>query len=238
MQRIYIPDTNFSQKLCLNNNEIHHQITRVMRARVGQKYIFFNGRELQDYTYEIQDISKREVVFSLVWTQAKNSELSQKLTLMQALPNKLAKLEYIVQKCCEIGYSQLIFFESEFSDTQHISEKKIERLKKIAIEAIEQCGGNIIPHISFESEFNPQILPPESISILCHSRENHSQRLSDIHIEKYKNINIIVGPEWGFSEDEIGAFSRIKNLQKVYFGDRILRTETVGSVVGFYVSQN
>ena len=61
------------------------------------------------------------------------------MTLYQASPNKLSKFETIVQKCCEIGYKKIIFFESERSQKLIISENKKERLTKIAIEAIEQC---------------------------------------------------------------------------------------------------
>jgi 16S rRNA U1498 N3-methylase RsmE len=48
-----------------------------------------------------------------------------------------------------------------------------------------------------------------------------------------QDINIIVWPEWGFSPEEIESIS----AHKVYFGERILRCETVGEVVWFYVSQ-
>lgn len=60
--------------------------------------------------------------------------------LYQALPNKLEKLEYIIQKSCEVGYQSITFFQAERSQILVLSESKKQRLQKIAIEAIEQCG--------------------------------------------------------------------------------------------------
>jgi len=81
--------------------------------------------------------------------QEKNSEICPQLTLYQALPNKFEKIELIVQKCCEIGYKKIFFFQSDRSQKIHISENKKLRIQKIAIEASEQCGGSRIPEIEF-----------------------------------------------------------------------------------------
>lgn len=154
MQRIFLPHTSFSQTLEISQKELYHQITRVMRARVGQNFIFFDGKQYQDCVYEIHTIDAKKVVFELKQVQTKNVEISFELSLFQALPNKLEKLEYIIQKSCEVGYSRITFFEAERSQILVLSENKKERLKKIAIEAIEQCGGNMIPEIHFISSFS------------------------------------------------------------------------------------
>lgn len=121
-----------------------------MRARVGQKYVFFNGEILKDYVYQIRDINKTECIFELKEVQEKTSELSQQLTLYQAVPNKISKLETIVQKSSEIGYKRIVFFQGDTSQKLVLSDSKRERLQKIATEATEQCGGNIIPEIIFD----------------------------------------------------------------------------------------
>lgn len=139
MQRIYFPNNQFLENITISEKETYHQLTRVMRARVGQMVVFFDGVSLEDYVYEISDINKDKVSFQKREVLEKKSEISPKLTLYQALPNKLGKLENIVQKCSEVGYSKIIFFDSERSQKLVLSDAKKNRLQKIAIEAIEQC---------------------------------------------------------------------------------------------------
>lgn len=230
MQRIYLPNTPFWEKLTLDDKDIHHQLTRVMRGRVGNEVIFFDGEHLEDLVFEITTISKTEIHFVLRERIQKNTWPNFTLSLYQALPNKFEKIEYIIGKCTEVGYSKIIFFESERSQKLVISENKKERFTKIAIEAVEQCWGNIIPEIEFwewVSEF------PEN-TYVCHTKTDNSCALKSIDF--HQDIHILVGPEGGFSDTEISEFENA-GVNKIFFWNRILRCETVWVVVWFFLTQ-
>jgi len=237
MQRIYLPNTDFSEILEITDKDLYHQLTRVLRARTGQEVVFFDGVKSEDIVYEMIHIDKKSVSFKRKNISEKSSDLEAEMVLYQAFPNKLSKFETIVQKCCEVGYKKIIFFESERSQKLVISENKKERLQKIAIEAIEQCGWNNIPKIEFlQSHFSlwEKIEWGKtgiSQSIICHTDSENSIVLSKLQIPK--QLNVIIWPEWWFSPNEM---KRIP-AQKVYFWERILRCETVWGVVGFYISQ-
>lgn len=77
----------------------------------------------------------------------------------------------MVQKCTEIGYRSLTFFLSDHSQKIEISEKKRQRIEKIMIEALEQCGGNILPELYFEDSF-PEEKVPEGEKIFCHTQKD------------------------------------------------------------------
>jgi len=53
MQRIYLPNMKLSEILTISDSDMYHQITRVMRARVGQEYMFFDGEQQIDFIYKI-----------------------------------------------------------------------------------------------------------------------------------------------------------------------------------------
>jgi len=231
MQRIYIPNTDFQNKLTIVDKELYHQITRVMRARVWQGYAFFDGKALKDYIYEIVDINKSECSFNLTHTKEKDSEIQVGMNLYQGLPNKFSKLETIVQKCSEVGYKKIIFFQALNSQKLVVSENKKERLHKIAIEAIEQCGGNIIPEIHFEASF-PWEFKWELYA--CHTQWYKSQSLVDI--EFWDEVNIVVGPEWGLHNDELETLEQLW-AHRIFFWERIFRSETVAPLVWFYIAQ-
>lgn len=237
MQRIFLPNTDFSEILEISEINLYHQLTRVLRARVWQEVIFFDGIDFKDIVYEMIHIDKKSVSFKRKYIRKKSLGLETEMILYQACPNKLSKFETIVQKCCEVWYKKIIFFESERSQKLIVSENKKQRFQKIAIEAIEQCSGNIIPEIEF---LQPHISLWEKItwgqeqisqSIICHTQWQGSYWLSELKFSQ--KINIIVGPEGWFSPKEIENIP----AQKVCFWDRILRCETVWEVIWFYISQ-
>lgn len=235
MQRIYLPQTDFSDILEISQKELYHQITRVMRARVGQMFVFFDGITCRDYSYEIVWIDGKKVILELREIQAKDAEISFELSLFQALPNKLEKWEYIIQKSAEIWYRHIYFFQAERSQILKLSESKKERLKKIAVEAIEQCGGNIIPDITFLTETMLE-KNEKHLFLVCHTEKSSTKIISDISLQGFEKISVIVGPEGWFSPQEIEYFQS-QGAQVLCFWNRILRTETVAPLLWFYLTQ-
>lgn len=191
MQRIYLPNTSFSPTLKITDTAIHHQLTRVLRARVGEKVMFFDGKKSQDHEYEIESITKQELHLKKQHIHEKPLQ-QQTMILYQAYPHTFSKIEYIVQKCSEIGYQKIIFFPSERSQNIRISPHKKERIQKIMQEAVEQCGGNYVLDIVFEDILH---IPNDDTPVLiCHPDISQSHKLSDVDIRE-KTVSVIVGPE-------------------------------------------
>ncbi len=239
MQRIYLPHSKFSEILEITDKEIYHQLTRVMRARLEEQVIFFDGKNNQDIVYRIIHIDKKSVSLKREESIEKSSELPLEISLYQWLPNKLSKLETIVQKCCEIGYRNIVFFIADHSQKFVLWESKKQRIQKIAIEAVEQSGGNYVPEIQYRDALViSEILRQnaDSCHIFCHTQSEHSLTLRDISFWEHAYVNIFVGPEWGFSQWEVTIFEE-NNIQKINFWERILRCETVAPAVWFYISQ-
>jgi len=232
MQRIYLPRASFSDQLILSERQIYHQLTRVLRGRVWNKVIFFDGKKLEDNLYEIIDINKNEV--KLQKKEIINKSEEQEINLYQSLPNKLNKIEYILQKWVEVGVSNFYIFTAERSWELVVSDGKKQRLQKIVVEAIEQSNRNTIPKIEFLDVLDSADI--HGNNLLLHSvQDDSSQKLKDVEIDPNMPTNIFIWPEWGFSDSEVEIFKE-SNFKKFYLGDRILRTETAGIVVAFFIS--
>ena len=234
MQRIYLPKINFSDTLILSEEAIYHQLTRVLRSRVWNTFIFFDGEHLIDHLYEITHIDSREVTLEKKETIEKTSENSVHINLYQARPNKLSKIEYILQKWVEVWVANFCIYRSERSQELRISDSKQQRLEKIIKEAVEQSNRNIIPKLRILDEMNFDIVSGENFYL--HTSEETSQRIKDMQISSQESINIWVGPEWWFSSEEIQNFHE-RDFKKLYLWDRVLRTETVGLTIAFLISQ-
>ena len=236
MQRFYFKDletTNFS--FILKEENLIRQITKVLRAKIWDRFIFFNWEDFIDYIFEIKEIKKNEIIFEQVGRIEKNNQIKLELNLFQALPNKIDKIESIIKNWTQIWISNFLFFRSDRSQKINITDKKIERFKKIILEASEQCGRNTIPEILFWEK--PVLTKLEWLNIFLHTKNDNSKLLKDLEIWENKVINIFVGPEGGFSDDEVWKFER-NNLERVFLWDNILRTELAWISTSFYLIQN
>ncbi len=236
MQRFYFKDletTNFS--FILKEENLIRQITKVLRAKIWDRFIFFNWEDFIDYIFEIKEIKKNEISFEQVGRIEKNNQIKLEINLFQALPNKIDKIESIIKNWTQIWISNFLFFRSDRSQKINITDKKIERFKKIILEASEQCGRNTIPEILFWEK--PVLTKLEWLNIFLHTKNDNSKLLKDLEIWENKVINIFVGPEGGFSDDEVWKFER-NNLERVFLWDNILRTELAWISTSFYLIQN
>lgn len=233
MQRFYLENCNLKNNFILDNAELVHQIWVVLRSRVWDYFIFFNWVDFIDRIYKLQVIGKNALEFKFIEEiQKEKEELS--LILFQSIPNKLEKIEYIVQKWTEIWYSKFVFFRSDRSQKLDLSDKKIQRLNKILIESSEQSGRNTVAELYFLGNIDFSVLVKDE-TLFCHTDKNNSNILSQTKI-KSKNINIIVWPEGWWSENEVTNFENLE-FWKIYLWNNILRCETVSSVLWFYFKQ-
>ena len=152
------------------------------------------------------------------------------------MANKLEKIEYIVQKWTEVWVTGFYFFRSEISQKLILSENKIERLNKIIKEAAEQSWRSRVPELIIEDDIDLSLLK-DNENIFFHTQDDKSLSLNNLEIDYNKWVNLFVGPEWWFSEDEVDIFSKL-SFKKVHLWNRILRTETTPIVTSFYIIQN
>jgi len=249
MQRFYLENLETTKfDFVLDDKDLVKQITKVLRWEIWDKFIFFNGEDFIDYIFEVKKIEKKEISFEQVGRIEKNKQIKLELNLFQAIPNKLDKIELIIKNWTQIWITNFLFFKSERSQKLNITDKKIERLKKIILESSELCGRNIVPNLIFWNKIDFNNLEWKNIFLHTKSphsvspkgreeKQNKTELLKDLRIEKNENINLFVWPEWGFSDDEVWKFEREK-CERVFLWDNILRTELAWISASFYLIQN
>lgn len=246
MQRFYLQNLNNNKIIIIKkDNEIYHQITKVIRWKIWDEVIFFDWKNYFDYLFFINEISKNEIIFkfkekinkkSTPFVKENKDFFSTKITelnLYQAIPNKQEKIELILQKWTEIWYTNFYFYFSERSQKFNLSDNKFKRFQKIIVEATEQSWRNLIPELFFLEKLNLELIKWQNLYF--HTKSSNSQKLKNIKIKQEK-VNIFIWPEWWFSDNEISNFEKYY-FQNVFLWDFILRTETVGLVVWFFLNQ-
>lgn len=234
MQRFYFE--NIKDYFFIEDKNFINQVLKVLRSQLWDKFIFFDGKKHTDFVFEISEIQKNKIFFKKLEEIDKNSEIDFEINLFSSIPNKLEKIEFIAQKWTEVWVSNFYFFKSQRSQKIFLNENKVDRIKKIIQEAAEQSNRNKIPNFQIIEKIDFEKLKKEK-NIFLHTKDENSIKLSEIKAKSWEKINIFIGPEWWFSDEEIEIFQK-NNFQKIFLWNRILRTETVGFTVAFFIIQN
>lgn len=223
--RFYFDKNNLDgNKVFLDGDEFRHLVL-VLRKRVGDLVILFCGDGF-DYYSKIAKISKKDAELEITKKVKNETESSVDLTIFQALA-KGEKLSLIAQKLTEIGADELKIFSSKFCD---VTEKttKLARLDKIVISASKQCGRSKLMLVSDKVlSFSEMLDSFSKFDLVLCAYENEE----NLHIAKVldnfkgKKVAVIIGPEGGFSPEEIDEIKK-SGAKIVTLGKRILRTET------------
>lgn len=214
------------------NNDVKH-IKKVLRLKQGDCIIV--GDTLgKSYECEIIDIGQDEVITRVI---SENSDINNEPPIDVRLYQGIAKgekMDFIIQKCVELGIKTIVPVITQYTVVEidkKNATKKLERWQKIAGEASKQCNRNLVPQIMMPQNLEECVsnLSSDDLSIVCYENEKNTGIKSTLNIlqNKPKCINIFIGPEGGFSENEIKLLSS-KDVQSVTLGPRILRTETAG----------
>ena len=170
-------------------------------------------------------------------------ELKEDITLLFAL-TKGDRTDLVVQKATELGVKKIALIQSERTVVRYEEKdiaKKCARYQKIMKEASEQSHRLVVPTLL--GIYNLKKLPKEVFSDLnyvAYEKDANDVEGSFKGLEKGKSVTILVGPEGGFSEDEINMLVK-QGFIRTSLGKRILRAETAAiyglSVIGYLLER-
>lgn len=219
---------------------------RSLRLREGDEIVLFNG---QGGEYQARlHFEEGQAQAELIAFRPEDNLPQVHIELIQALPQS-DKLDWIIEKCSEIGVRRITPISSARSVLKlegNRLEKRLSRWRKIGISAAEQCGRNV----------PLQVMPLSSVSDLAKTCDQQSaagkaadaihyllcepeaelslagflkQGLQDKRITSASKFSLLIGPEGGWSSDELEQLKQIAT--PVRWGDLVLRTETAGLVL-------
>jgi 16S rRNA (uracil1498-N3)-methyltransferase len=213
----------------LEGPEAHH-LLHVLRATPGTLVTVFDGGGAE-FLAKVENTGRRDVLLRIVERHEVDRELDFELAVGCALP-KGDRQKFLVEKLVELGVTRLVPLEADRA-VVHASDSVCGRLRRTVIEASKQCGRNRLLEVGPPAslvEFLDSFTHAAKTDIhwLAHpagtpwSDDRLACRLADHH---RTNVALAIGPEGGFSPDEILAADR-SGWQTVFLGPRILRIET------------
>jgi 16S rRNA (uracil1498-N3)-methyltransferase len=191
-----------------------HYLGRVLRVSPGQAIVLFNG-DGSDYAAEVVRAGRRDLVLAVNSRLPGLAEPALGITVVQGI-SRGERMDHTLQKCTELGAAAFQPLFSERSEVRLQGEKlerRLEHWQGVVISACEQCGRARVPPVR----------PPLTLSRWLEQASPGVRLVLDPEaaqplaaLEPPRSVELVVGPEGGFSEAEVD----------VRLGPRILRTET------------
>lgn len=220
MRAIVVENCSFQigEQIEIRGETAFHLI-RVVRIQVGEDILILDGRGKKGLG-KIRDVKKR--IVSLELLEVEEIAFKRQIDLAFGIPKKDA-IESLLRSSVEVGYRKLLPLRSQFSQPQfHFSE----RWNRILVSSLEQSNNPLLPELQ-------AMLPLASLPfdeydhIFFYSSEGGpSLNAKNIRIKSEQKNLVIIGPEGGWSEEELQFIKQKKNVHTLSLDCPILRTPT------------
>jgi 16S rRNA (uracil1498-N3)-methyltransferase len=208
----------------ITDSEAHH-LLHVLRAKPGHRLQLFDGRGAFAAA-EVVAVSRRELQCSVEAVQSDPSSDRPHLTILVA-PPKGERLKWLVEKLTELGVDCLTLLQTTRTVVVP-GETRLDRLRAAVVAACKQCGRNRLMEIRPVTELPVAIQPAADNPLrLIADPGAGSRPLSAVlaTTERTRRIEVLVGPEGGFTDDEMAGSVRAGGIPVRWPGG-VLRIET------------
>lgn len=229
----FISDFDFSGKnIKIIEPDLVNQFRNVLRFSIGDKIILGNGK-MNEVLAEIKEINKDFIIAEIIEIRLNKNEAQKEIVLYCAIL-KRENFELVCQKAVEVGVCEIIPIICERTVKFGLKD---ERLKKIIKEAAEQSGRGIIPKLSQTISIGKATEQAKNndFNLFFDTSGTDLEKIK-LALDKTKRIGIFIGPEGGWSEQEIEIARNKENFKIVSLGKLTLRAETAAIVTAYLAS--
>jgi 16S rRNA (uracil1498-N3)-methyltransferase len=228
--RIYLDKKlNLDLDLILEKEDAHY-LKNVMRLREGDNVFLFNSKD-GEFKGEMISSDKKNIKVKLI-SKIENIIKPGNISLIFSLI-KSSKLDYLIQKCTEVGVKSFSPVIAEKSVAKNLNIQRIERIIK---ESCEQSNQLYLPAIHAVEKLEKKLKSLDKNSIVFFADINSSNKKIEEVLKNNKNreFYLLIGPEGDFSLKERDLLNSMSNCISISLGQNILRSETA-AVVGLTI---
>jgi 16S rRNA (uracil1498-N3)-methyltransferase len=238
MDCFYVLPENIEGDSIVVESDEHKHLTRVLRKGVGDHILVVDGVG-NSYEAEIKDIGATATHCLILKSSYRHREPSVSVTLAQAILKSPARFDWVVEKTTELGICQIIPMV-----TARVIAKnpRTDRWRKVAIAAMKQSCRSVLPEVFAPTTFADVLSHSKQyvLKLVLYEHAGDSSFITSIvgSDRAADAIFLMVGPEGGFTEDELRRATMDHQFVPVSLGRRRLRSETAGLLSTAYAVGN
>ncbi len=217
-----------SPRVVITGRDAEH--IKVLRMRLGETFTVCDGNGTELLCTLTQSDGKT-VYADVLEVRPVTSESTVPVHIYAGLA-KGDRVDYVVQKCTELGAHDITFFHSERCivrlDPKKGADAKLARLQRISEEAAKQSGRGIIPRVGYLDDYKGMLreAAQSQLKLFLYETGDRVSLQSAIRaVAPVQSAAVITGPEGGFTPEEAEA-AREAGFAVCAMGPRILRCET------------
>lgn len=226
MRAIFYPFENVQKgdSLLIEGDSAHH--LNVVRTRVNDELLLLNGKGSR-LTAKVQTIDKKQVGLNIL--EVENVQKKIQITLAVATPKKDA-FEDILKMAVELGVDVIQPLSSHFSQ---LDFEENERTGRLIESALIQSNNAFLPKIAAQQSLTQYLQSNSSPLYFFNSRPVQNAKVTSVA----DNFHLLIGPEGGFSPEEIELITSYKGTIQVHLPTPILRAPTaVSASIGYIMA--
>lgn len=223
------PDHVRGDRLTLPEDEARHA-SKVLRTRIGDEIIVVDG-ESGWYRVAVDAVDRRSLSGHILERRTAAGEPPYELVLGFGMIKNRGRFETLLEKAVELGVSVIVPLVTERTEKERFRE---ERSENILIAAMKQCGRSRVPKLLEPLSLADFFAAAQSrwaagLRMICHEGAPSNHGIFEVMAADTTPRTIVatVGPEGGFSDDELLRASAA-GFTTVSLGSRRLRAETAG----------
>ena len=220
MNRFFLnKEINKDEQIIIEGDNFHHCII-VLKHKVGDNILVFDKKE-DEFLCKIIGIKKESMMIQAQYLRPKKTVNEPDINVYQSIP-KGKTIENIIEKSVELGVKEFIPIIS--SRTIKKSREVKERWLEIVKTATKQCGRNDIMKIHEPLQYS-DIFKKNNSGLKIIFYENSKNKINHEILEPNKNISLIIGPEGGFTNEEI-ILANNNGFIDMSLGNTVLKSNT------------
>lgn len=214
MRAHWLTDLSIQDDYVITGDALHH-LAHVVRVEKGEDLLLLNGKGLFVET-TIEAVSKKDL--RLKKTNSYTKDQSYNFDLALGMPKREA-LELTLKQATELGFRNIYLIKSDYSQMRF---PESDRTEKLLVSALEQSNAPFLPKV-LNCEWTEIPWTEYEEAILLDS-QTKAPVLRDL--KKSGRKLLIVGPEGGFSPEEIKFLHAKDEIRVLNLPTPILRTPT------------
>ena len=215
MEIFYSEFNKNNDTIDVNDIDSKH-LVRSLRKKIGDEISFTNGNGLSCKS-KIIEIGKKVKVEILSFK--KEALSNEKIHIAISPLKNSSRFEWFLEKATEIGVREITPIITRYSEKKKIN---LVRAERVIISSMKQSYQFYKPKINSIINFSDFLIQNNDFKIMANLKTNRLIKANDI---KSNNICLMIGPEGGFSEEEI-IEARDNNILEISLGKNRLRSET------------
>ena len=232
----YVPPSSMQGgRIVLPDDEARHAV-RVLRKRAGHEVVVVDG-EGGWHRVRLDQVGEDRAAGTVLETRRAVGEPPYQLSIGFGLIKNRNRFETFVEKAVELGVREIIPLHTVRTEKEGVKHK---RTRNLMIAAMKQCGRTRLPSLTDPMALTVALetTDPFDAILVAHEQADATQSVRDAlaDVPETARILVLIGPEGGFTEDEIAVITDAGGTA-VSLGPRRLRAETAGIAAAVAVQE-